>query len=317
MLQNPRVLRYSAQPFNPPTRTAASSLSPFQLIPTSPSFPILKQQCRFSRRELTIFSNSCLLLLLGAQARAEENLTLAEEDVGNTSNSDQPEENLTLAEEDVANTSNSDKPEENVAVTPSCTERKPTKQVFLDISIDGEPVGRVTIGLYGDDVPAGVDRFSKIASGAAGISYRRKEFVKIMPNYVQHGGLRSYGVDVELASKTGSNLGAGRLVEEWEREYERCPGTKNVAGSVGIIVRNPSKPPPKLKLIAKQGKLEIDQEEVGTDPNGTEFVIATKDSPELDASTLVIGRVIGGMEVVQRIGLVKTVQENTGSPYFR
>ena len=119
MLQNPRVVRYSAQPFNPPTRMATPSLSPFQLIPTSPSFPILKQQCRFSRRELTIFSNSCLLLLLGAQARAEENLTLAEEDVGNTSNSDQPEENLTLAEEDVANTSNSDKPEENVAVTPS------------------------------------------------------------------------------------------------------------------------------------------------------------------------------------------------------
>lgn len=354
MLQNPRVLRYSAQPFNPPTRTAASSLSPFQLIPTSPSFPILKQQCRFSRRELTIFSNSCLLLLLGSQAvdgsraraeedvgntsnidqleenlafaeedaanisssdQPEENLTLAEDDVGNTRNSDQPEENLTLAE-DVANTG-SDKPEENVATTPSCTERKPTKQAFLDVSIDGEPVGRITIGLYGDDVPAGVDRFSKIASGAAGISYRRKEFVKIMPNYVQHGGLRSYGVDVELASKTGSNLGAGRLVEEWEREYERCPGTKNVAGSVGIIVRSPSKPPPKLKLIAKQGKLEIDEEEVGNDPNGTEFVIATKDSPELDASTLVIGRVIGGMEVVQRIGLVKTVQENTGSPYFR
>ncbi|XP_020226543.1 peptidyl-prolyl cis-trans isomerase CYP26-2, chloroplastic isoform X2 [Cajanus cajan] len=349
MLQNHRVVRFSAQPFNPPTRTIAPSLSPFQLIPNSPSFPILKQQCRLSRRELTIFSNSCLLLLLdGSRARAEddvantsntdqpeENRTAAEEDVANTSNSDQPEENLTLAEdvantsnsdqpeenltfaEDVANESNSDKPEENLTTTPSCTERKPTKQVFLDISIDGEPVGRITIGLYGNEVPAGVDRFSKIVSGAAGISYRRKEFVKIMPNYVQHGGLRSYGVDVELATRTGSNLAADTLVQEWEREYERCPGTKNLAGSIGIIVRNPSKPPPKLKLVAKQGKLEIDQEEVGTDPNGTEFVIATKDAPELDASTLVIGRVTRGMEVVQRIGQVKTVQENTGSPYFR
>ena len=221
------------------------------------------------------------------------------------------------AEEDVTNTSNSDQRGENLTTTPSCTERKPTKQVFFDISIDGEPVGRITIGLYGDNVPVGVDRFSKIVSGAAGISYRRKEFVKIMPNYVQHGGLRSYGVDVELAKGTGSNLEADTLVEEWEREYERCPGTKNVAGSVGIIVRDPSKPPPKLKLVAKNGKLQIDQEEVGTDPNGTEFVIATKDSPELDASTLVIGRVVGGMEVVQRIGQVETVQENTGSPYFR
>lgn len=332
MLQNLRVLRSSVQPFNPPTRTTATapSLSPFQLIPTSPSFPILKQQRSLSRRELTIFSNSCLLLLLdGSSARAEEdvadtsnsgqpeeNVTLAEENVANTRYSKQPEENPTLAE-DVANTRNSDQPEENLANTPNCTERKPTKQVFLDISIDGEPVGRIIIGLYGDEVSAGVNRFSKITSGAAGISYRRKEFVKIMPNYIQHSGLRSYGVDAELATRTGSNLGADSLVQEWKREYERCPGTKNVAGSVGIIVRNPSKPPPKMKLVAKQGKLEIDQEEVGTDPNGTEFVIATKDSPELDASTLVIGRVIEGMEVVQRIGQVKTVQENTGSPYFR
>ncbi|KAL5066477.1 hypothetical protein RYX36_028214 [Vicia faba] len=84
----------------------------------------------------------------------------------------------------------------------------------------------------------GVERFSKIVSGAAGISYRRKEFVKILPNYVQHGGLRSYGVDVELTNKTRSNLATENLVEEWERMYEKCPGTKNVSGSVGIIERS-------------------------------------------------------------------------------
>ena len=56
-----------------------------------------------------------------------------------------------------------------------------------------------------------------------------------------------------------------------------------MAGTVSIIVRDPSKPPPKLKSVARKGKLEIDQEEIGTDPNGTEFVISIKDSPELDA----------------------------------
>lgn len=291
MLQSSRVLHTSSQPFNPPTHTSAPSASSFQLLPTTTHFPILKQQCRLSRRELTI-NNSCLLLLLGAQAL----------------------DGSRARAEDVANI---DQMEENSTNTPSCNERKPTKQVFFDVSIDGEPVGRVTIELYGDDVPAGVERFSKIVSGAAGVSYRRKEFVKILPNYVQHGGLRSYGVDAELAMKTGSNLGAENLVEEWERMYAKCPGTKNVAGSVGIIVRDPSKPPPKLKLVARLGKLEIDQEEVGREPNGTEFVIATKDSPELDASSLVIGRMVGGMEVVQRISQVKTVQENTSSPYFK
>ena len=131
--------------------------------------------------------------------------------------------------------------------------------------------------LYGDDAPAGAARFSKLVSGAAGISYRRKEFIKIMPNYVQHGGVRSYGVDVELAKSTGSDLAAESLIDEWQRSYEKCPGTKNLAGTVSTIVRNP----PKLKVVARKGKLEFDQEEVGLDPNGTEFAITTKDSFEV------------------------------------
>ncbi len=222
------------------------------------------------------------------------------------------------AEENIADTNNiNEGQEENSNTTPNCTNKNPTRKAFLDISIDGEPVGRIIIGLYGDDAPAGAARFSNLVSGAAGISYRRKEFIKIMPNYVQHGGVRSYGVDVELAQKTGSNLAVESLIDEWQRSYEKCPGTKNLAGTVSIIVRNPLKPPPKLKVVARQGKLEIDQEEVGTDPNGTEFAIATKDSPELDASALVVGRVLGGIEVAERIEQVKTVNENTSSPYFR
>lgn len=202
-------------------------------------------------------------------------------------------------------------------ISPNCPDPAATKQAFIDISIDGEAIGRIIIGLYSNHVPTGAARFSELVSGAAGVSYRRKEFVKIMPNYVQHGGLRSYGADAELARKTGRALAVDRLVEEWEKQSENCKGTKNVARSVSIIVRDPSKPPPKLKLVARKGKLEIDQEEVGMNPNGTEFVIATKDSPELDGSALVVGTVLQGMEVVDRISQVKTVQENSTSPYFR
>ncbi|KAK3014432.1 hypothetical protein RJ639_008060 [Escallonia herrerae] len=196
-------------------------------------------------------------------------------------------------------------------------DKTPTKRAFLDVSIDGKPIGRIIIGLNADIAPAGTARFSKFVSGAAGVSYRRKEFVKIMPNYVQHGGVRSYGVDAELAKKTGSSLAVDSLVEELEKLNEKSPGTKNVASSVSIVVRDPLKPPPKLKLVARKGKLEIDEEDVGTEPNGTEFVISTRDSPELDASALVVGKVLEGMEVVEKISQAKTVQENTTSPYFR
>ncbi|KAM0060389.1 putative peptidylprolyl isomerase [Helianthus debilis subsp. tardiflorus] len=205
----------------------------------------------------------------------------------------------------------------NTTEVDSCTDKVLTKRAFLDIAIDGKPIGRIVVGLYGNNAPNGTTKFSDFVSGAAGISYRRKEFVKITPNYIQHGGVRSYGVDAELAAQTGRNFAVENLVAELERENGRCPGTKNVAGSVGIIVRDPFKPPPKQKLVARNGKLVIDEEEIGKEPNGTEFVISTKDSPELDASTLVIGKVLEGIEVVEKIGQVKTVQENTSSPYFR
>ncbi|KAI7984742.1 hypothetical protein LOK49_LG14G00284 [Camellia lanceoleosa] len=227
---------------------------------------------------------------------------------------------ISSTKENPPNTAENSEQVENsntISTSPSCIDTTPTKRAFLDISVNGEPIGRIVIGLYTNTAPVGTDRFSDIVSGAAGISYRRKEFIKITPNYVQHGGLRSYGVDAELAKTTGSGLAIDRLRSEWERVNGVCPGTKNLAGSVSIIVRDPLKPPPKLKVVAKNGRLEIDEEEIGSDPNGTEFVIATKDSPELDAAALVVGRVLEGMEVVKRIGEVKTVQENTSSPYFR
>ncbi|XP_010265311.1 PREDICTED: peptidyl-prolyl cis-trans isomerase CYP26-2, chloroplastic [Nelumbo nucifera] len=261
------------------------------LTPTShcPCPPILKHNSKLSRRELTIRGSS-FSLLLGTHIIEPFQLSKARAE------GDQHEEN----------------PKANV-----CTDKTPTKKAFLDISIDGEPVGRIIVGLYDEDVPNGTTRFSKLVSGAAGISYRRKEFIRIMPNYVQHGGVRSYGVDADLAKETGRNLDADNLLAEWNRVNEICSGTKNLVGSVGIIVRDPLQQPPKLKLVARKGKLEIDEEEVGTAPNGTEFVIATRDSPELDASSLVVGRVLSGMDVVERIAQVKTVKENTSSPYFR
>lgn len=270
-------------------------------VPTSLSPPIPKQCSKFSRRELTIFTNSSLLLLTTQtlhshpllEARAEEN----------------PQENKGEIEQQEAETTPQD--------TSQSTKIIPTKRAFLDISIDGKPTGRIVIGLYEQTAPVGAATFSDLVSGRAGITYRKKEFVKIMPNYVQHGGIRSYGVDAELASRTGRSFKNDKLVNELERENEERPGTKNLAGTVSIIVRDPSKPPPKVKLVARGGKLEIDQEEVGVEPNGTEFTIATKDSPELDSSALVVGKVIEGMDVVEKIGQVKTVQENTSSPYFR
>ncbi|KAJ4713323.1 Peptidyl-prolyl cis-trans isomerase [Melia azedarach] len=298
MLQRQKVLNSSSPHILPPTPSSPIIPPKLQNLPTSPPYPNLKQTCKLSRRELAVCGNSSLLLLLGTPVLEPFNVSKAGAEESPSNKKDEGRGNLSDG-------------------SPECADEVPNKRAFLDISIDGQPAGRIIIGLYGDSTPDGAARFSSLVSGTAGISYRRKEFIKIMPNYVQHGGVRSYGVDAELANRTGSNLAVEKLIQEWQRSNEKCPGTKNLAGTVSIVVRDPSKPPPKPKLVARKGKLEIDQEEVGKDPNGTEFVIATKDSPELDASALVVGRVLEGMEVAKKIGQVKTVQENTGSPYFR
>ncbi|KAL0878004.1 hypothetical protein Bca101_027710 [Brassica carinata] len=249
--------------------------------------PSLELSCKLSRRNL---SKSSLLLLLGTQTTLTPLLDLSKAQAD------------TISQETDNNTT-------------SCGDRVPTKKAFLDVSIGGEPVGRIVIGLYGDDVPAGTARFSSIVSGKAGISYRRKEFVKIMPGYVQHGGIRSYGADADRATAAAGSLQS--LVEEWERgrRGERCKEVK--VGSVGIVVRDPLKPPPKTKLVATNGKLEVQEEEMAVGPNGTEFVITAVDSPELEESVLVIGEVLEGMGVVEKMREVKTVRDNTSSPYFK
>ncbi|KAK6921100.1 Cyclophilin-type peptidyl-prolyl cis-trans isomerase domain [Dillenia turbinata] len=314
MLQNPKVLKSTVQFYHSPKLTSPQ----IETIPTSSSPQSIKLQTLFSRRELaicgqTLFFGSLLLNPFQLpNAQAEEDPTTASESVQQEENKvesvaqEETVQRQEIKDESVRQEEIKDEniqqeikienvQQEETTRANSCTDKPYTKRAFIDVSIDGEPVGRIVIGLYGENVRFGANRFSNLVTGKAGISYRRKEFIKIMPNYVQHGGVRSYGVDAELAAKTGSNLAAETLLKEWE-EKNKCPGTKNLAGAVSIIVRDPSKPPPKVKLVARNGKLEIDEEEVGKDPNGTEFAIVMKDSPELDHSNLVVGRVLEGIE---------------------
>lgn len=58
------------------------------------------------------------------------------------------------------------------------------------------------------------------------------------------------------------------------------------------------------------------QDTLGTVPNGTAFTITTSPSPELDATNLVIGRVVEGMDFVRSLQGLPTVKDNNSSPFF-
>ncbi|XP_024399270.1 peptidyl-prolyl cis-trans isomerase CYP26-2, chloroplastic [Physcomitrium patens] len=194
-----------------------------------------------------------------------------------------------------------------------------TKTVFMDVAIEGQPVGKILIGLYGDTVPIGAQRFAELAVGKRGIGYKRKEFSKIVKNYIQNVGVRSFsltGGSEDAAKFTGGDT-SDLLVDEMVRLEEQNRRPKHVRGSVSLVALDPTRPPPKSKLVARDGTLVMIEEQVRPPPNGTEFMITTGDAPELDQTNTVVGQVIQGMDVVDRIHNVKVVNENTSSPYFQ
>lgn len=194
-----------------------------------------------------------------------------------------------------------------------------TKRVFLDVAIEGRPIGQIVIGLYGDAVPVGAQRFAELAVGQRGIGYRRKEFYKIAKNYIQNVGVRAFSLTggAEDAAKFIGGDTADALVDEMGQLEAQRRRPKHGRGSVSLVALDPTRPPPKTKLVAKDGTLVMIEEQVRPPPNGTEFMIATADAPELDATNTVVGHVLQGMDVLDRIHSVNVVSENTSSPYFQ
>lgn len=69
-----------------------------------------------------------------------------------------------------------------------------TKKVFFDITIDGESVGKVVFGLFGNDAPKTVDNFYHLAIGdkrsqhGRTLRYEGSTFHRIIPNFMIQGG---------------------------------------------------------------------------------------------------------------------------------
>jgi peptidyl-prolyl isomerase H (cyclophilin H) len=155
-------------------------------------------------------------------------------------------------------------------VTPS-NPRNPV--VFLDVSIDAIAIGRIKIELYADVCPKTAENFRQLCTGETkrnGLpaGYKSVPFHRVVPGFVVQGG------DCVNRDGTGTFSIYGDVFED---ESTALQLKHDRAGVVSMA--NPG-----MK-----------------DRNSCQFFITLNPAPKLDGLHAVVGQVVAGGEIVQRI----------------